>query len=60
MDGEISAVKAKEQSEKTEALVKEIEETKQEILNKIIEVEEAKVQVGLLFQFIFPRIECDS
>lgn len=51
LDGEISAVKAKEQTEKSEALAKEIEETKQEILIKIIEVEEAKVQVGSLFHY---------
>lgn len=46
LNGVIESEKEKEQNEKTEATIKEIEETKQEILNKIVEVREAKEQVN--------------
>lgn len=45
LDGVIVSIKEKEQTASTEAAIKDIEETKQEILNKIIEVEETKTQV---------------
>lgn len=45
LDGEILALKAKDQTSAIEATIKEIEETKLEILNKITEVEETKSQV---------------
>lgn len=47
LNGVVEAEKRKEeQNEKTEATIKEIEETRQEIANKIIEVQEAKDQVS--------------
>lgn len=46
LEGEIVAIKVKEQTDKTVGTIKEIEETKLEILNKIVEVEEAKEQVS--------------
>lgn len=48
LNGVVEAEKRKEeQNEKTEATIKEIEETRQEIANKIVEVQEAKDQVSL-------------
>lgn len=47
LDGEIANVKSKVQTAETEAEIKDIEETKQEILNKVTEVEETKTQVSI-------------
>lgn len=48
LNGVVEAEKRKEeQNEKTEATIKEIEETRQEIANKIVEVQEAKDQVSI-------------
>lgn len=51
LNGVAEAEKRKEQNEKTEATIKEIEETRQEIALKINEVLEAKEQVSFLIIF---------
>lgn len=47
LDGVICSIKEKDPAASTEATIKELEETKQEIQNKIIEVEETKTQVNI-------------
>lgn len=44
LEAEIANIRSKEPSADTEAQIKDIEETKQEILNKIVDIEEAKSQ----------------
>lgn len=46
LNGVIEGEKEKEHDEKTADAIKELEETKQEILNKITEVKEVKEQVN--------------
>lgn len=54
LDAEIDSQKSKsDNADRTAAVVKELEELKVDILNKIVEVEEAKQQVRIcLFKFL--------
>lgn len=53
MDKVIQQEQSKEQTDETKAAIKEIEETKQEIMEKIAEVEDTKKTVSKLMRKVF-------